>query len=337
MKIQLGADLVQGKTEEHLLGQQEERRRWRLRLSPLSRRTKDRLAGQSMAILTSFTWLLILALIVALCARSLPILRDHSLRELLLSTTWKPLSGLFGFFPFIISSLWVTLVAMIVAVPLSVLVAIYLAEYAHPQIRSIALPIIDLLAGIPSVIYGVWGVLLIVPLIQNINASLNRRFGFLPLIQTNNPTGYSVLAGGLVLAVMVLPVIISVSEEVIRSVPRGIREASLSLGATRWQTTKHVALRRARSGILAAVILGLSRAFGETMAVLMVVGNVVQIPNSIFDAAYPLTALIANNYGEMMSIPLYDSALMGAALILLLIVLIFNLFSRLVLVRLSQC
>ena len=138
------------------------------------------------------------------------------------------------------------------------------------------------------------------------------------------------------LAVMVLPVIISVSEEVIRSVPRGIREASLSLGATRWQTTKHVVLRRARPGILAAIILGFSRAFGETMAVLMVVGNVVQIPKSIFDAAYPLTALIANNYGEMMSVPLYDSALMSAALILLLMVLIFNLLSRLVLVRLAH-
>jgi phosphate transport system permease protein len=286
-----------------------------------------------MAVLTSFAWLLILALIGALSERALPILREHSLKILLFSTTWKPLSGLFGFSPFILSSLWVTLVAMVIAVPLSVLVAIYLAEYARPGTRGVALPIIDLLAGIPSVIYGVWGVILVVPLIQTINTPLSRK---IPLIQSNNPTGFSILAGGLVLAVMVLPVIISVSEEVIRSVPRGIREASLSLGATRWQTTKHVVLRRARPGILAAIILGFSRAFGETMAVLMVVGNVVQIPKSIFDAAYPLTALIANNYGEMMSVPLYDSALMGAALILLLMVLIFNLLSRLVLVRLAH-
>jgi phosphate transport system permease protein len=336
MKIQLDADLVQRDSEEHFLDQEEEQQGWRLPPLSLSRRTKDRLAGRSMVILTSFTWLLILAIIGALSERALPILREHSLKDLLFSTSWKPLSGLFGFFPFILSSLWVTLVAMAVAVPLSVLVAIYLAEYARLGTRRVALPIIDLLAGIPSVIYGVWGVLLVVPLVQNINAPISRKFDFIPLIQSDNPTGFSILAGGLVLAVMVLPVIISVSEEVIRSVPRGIREASLSLGATRWQTTKHVVMRRARSGILAAVILGFSRAFGETMAVLMVVGNVVQIPKSIFDAAYPLTALIANNYGEMMSIPLYDSALMGAALILLLIVLIFNLLSRLVLVRLAH-
>ena len=141
------------------------------------------------------------------------------------------------------------------------------------------------------------------------------------------------LAGGLVLAVMIVPIIIAVGEEVIRAVPQGLREASLALGATRWQTIRNVVLRRAWPGVAAAVVLGLSRAFGETMAVLMVVGNVPQVPHSIFDAAYPLTALIANNYGEMMSIPLYDAALLGGALILLLIVLTFSTTSRLVLVR----
>jgi phosphate transport system permease protein len=133
---------------------------------------------------------------------------------------------------------------------------------------------------------------------------------------------------------MVFPIIIAVAEDVIRAVPHGLREASLALGATRWQMIKGVVLRRAWSGVVAAVVLGFSRAFGETMAVLMVVGNVPQVPRSIFDAAYPLTALIANNYGEMMSVPLYDAALLGGALILLLIVLAFNMVSRWVLVRL---
>jgi len=121
---------------------------------------------------------------------------------------------------------------------------------------------------------------------------------------------------------------------VLRAVPRSLREASLALGATRWQTIKHVVLRHALAGVIAAVVLGFSRAFGETMAILMVVGNVAQVPTSIFDAAYPLPALIANNYGEMMSVPLYDAALLGAALILLLVVLAFNLASRLLLLRL---
>jgi phosphate transport system permease protein len=155
------------------------------------------------------------------------------------------------------------------------------------------------------------------------------------VFNSDNPTGYSVLSGGLVLAVMVFPIIIAVSQDVIRAVPHGLREASLALGATRWQTIRSVVMRRAWAGVLAAVVLGLSRAFGETMAVLMVVGNVPEVPRSIFDAAYPLTALIANNYGEMMSIPMYDAALLCGALILLLIVLIFNLAARLVLVRLT--
>jgi phosphate transport system permease protein len=145
-----------------------------------------------------------------------------------------------------------------------------------------------------------------------------------------------VLAGSIVLAVMVAPFIISVMEEVLRLVPQGLREATLALGVTRWTMVRHVVLRRALPGVLAAVVLGFSRAFGETMAVLMVVGNVPQIPHSVFDAAYPLPALIANNYGEMMSIPLYDAALMGAGLFLLLVVLGFNLLARIILLHLAR-
>jgi len=132
---------------------------------------------------------------------------------------------------------------------------------------------------------------------------------------------------------MVFPVIISISEEVIRTVPSQMREASLALGATRWQATKLVVTRGALSGIIAAVILGFTRAFGETMAVLMVVGSVAKSPSSIFDPAYPLTALIANNYGEMMSVPLYDSAIMLAALVLLVMVFLFSVGARIILIR----
>jgi len=130
-------------------------------------------------------------------------------------------------------------------------------------------------------------------------------------------------------------VIISVLSEVMQTVPHELKNASLSLGATKWQMIKHVVLRRSLPGIIAAIILGFSRAFGETMAVLMVAGNVAKIPSSVFDPAYPLPALIANNYGEMMSIPLYDSALLFASLLLLLIVIFFNVLARLVLVRIG--
>lgn len=295
------------------------------------------MAGRSMGILTLGVVLLAPAIIIALYFRAKPIFDTHPLQELLLSTTWRPLKGSFGFFPFIMGTLWVTVMSMVIAVPPSLLTAVYLAEYARPKTRSIVMPLIDLLAGIPSVVYGVWGMLTVVPFIDKYVAPfLDRWLGFSPLFRATNPTGYGILAGGVVLAVMVFPIIIAVAAEVICAVPQGLREASLALGATRWETTCRVVLRRALAGVAAAVVLGFSRAFGETMAVLMVVGNVPQVPKSIFDAAYPLTALLANNYGEMMSIPLYDAALMGSALILLLVILFFSVGSRLVIIRLVR-
>ncbi len=301
----------------------------------LSRQQKDQWAARFTALLATGTIVLVPLIAVALLWRALPILAAKPLTELLFSTTWHPLKGSFGFLPFIMGTLWVTIGAMTIAVPLSLLTAFYLAEYASPQIRALTKPLIDLLAGIPSVIYGIWGILIIVPVVERYVApTLSYWLGFIPLFHSDNPTGYGVLAGSVVLAVMVFPVIIAVTDEVLRAVPRSLREASLALGATRWQTIKHVVLRHALAGVIAAVVLGFSRAFGETMAILMVVGNVAQVPTSIFDAAYPLPALIANNYGEMMSVPLYDAALLGAALILLLVVLAFNLASRLLLLRL---
>ena len=302
--------------------------------SKLDRHSQDRLARRAMGILVTLVMSLVPLIALALLLRAWPILSTRPLGSLLFSTSWYPLRGVFGFLPFIMGTLWVTTAAMVIAVPPSLLTAIYLAEYASHRTRALVKPFIELLAGLPSVVYGVWGTLTVVPFIEkHVAPSLSRWLGFVPLFRADNPTGYGVLAGGLVLAVMVFPIIIAVAEDVIRAVPHGLREASLALGATRWQTIKHVVLRQALPGVIAAIVLGFSRAFGETMAVLMVVGNVPQVPHSIFDAAYPLTALIANNYGEMMSIPLYDAALLGAALILLLVVLGFNVIARMALLR----
>jgi len=302
----------------------------------LSRQFQDRIGKWGMALLTLGASLLVPAMALALYIRAEPILVAKPLTELLFSTTWHPLQGAFGFFPFIIGTLWVTGLAMVIAVPPSLLTAIYLAEYASNRVRGITKPLIDLLAGIPSVIFGIWGVLAVVPFVEKVVAPTTGQWlGFIPFFRSNNPTGYGVLAGSLVLAIMVFPIIIAVAEEVIQATPQGLREASLALGATRWYSIKHVVLKHSLAGVVAAVVLGFSRAFGETMAVLMVVGNIPQVPYSIFDAAYPLPALIANNYGEMMSIPLYDAALLGAALILLLVVLGFNLTARLAILRLA--
>lgn len=263
---------------------------------------KDRAARRVAFLFSLFIVSLGFLVALGLYARARPILKTKGLIGLLGSSRWNPTNNEFGLANFIAGTLWVTSIAMAIAVPLSVLTAIYLSEYAPRRLRGFAKPLIDLLAGISPVIYGVWGMSAIVPL-----------------------AGFSALSGGIVLAVMAFPIIISVSEEVMRTVPFEIREASLALGATRWQTTKYAVLRRASPGIVAAIILGLSRAFGETMAVLMVAGCAMHVtPKSVLDPAYPLPALIANTYGEMMSIPLYDAAILLAALVLLAVTAFFN-------------
>ncbi|MFA5863708.1 MAG: phosphate ABC transporter permease subunit PstC [Phycisphaerae bacterium] len=289
------------------------------------RRAKDILASRLMMSLTIISGLIVFLMAFGLYLKSRPILLEIPINQLLFSSAWKPLGGKFGFLPFIAGTLWVTAVAVVIAIPLCLLVSIYLSEYAHRRVCEWIMPMIDLLAGIPSVIYGVWGMLVIVPFIKDIAP----KFGIFT-------SGYCVLAGGIVLAIMVFPVIINVTIEVFKSVPYEMRQAALSLGATKWQMVKSVVLRKALPGIVAACVLGLSRAFGETMAVLMVVGNVPIIPKSLFDPAYPLPALIANNYGEMASIPMYDSALLLAALILMLVVLIFNILARIILIRVER-
>ena len=279
-----------------------------------------------MLVLTVASVAVVLVIGIGLYYKSIPVLRDSSWWNLLTSSQWKPLKGLFGFFPFIMGTLWVTGIAIILALPLCLLTAFYITEYAPARIRRILVPFVNLLSGIPPVIFGVWGVLFIIPLIQDHIAPHFVEFS----------TGYSVLAGGIVLAVMIFPLIVSIVCEVLNTIPRELKEASLSLGATKWETIKKVSLRKAKPGILAATVLAISRAFGETIAVLMVCGNNAVVPHSVFDPGYPLPALIANNYGEMLSIPMYDSALMFAALLLFIIILLFNIISRVILARLER-
>ena len=300
------------------------------------RRRIDQYLSRCLYLLTALPVILALALFLTLLARSWPLLSVKPLSQLLSNQAWLPNEGQFNFLPFISGTLWVTITALIIAVPPCLLVTIYLSEYAHQAIREMMKPVLDLLAAIPSVVYGVWGVLVVVPWVQELSFFSNKYLGFIPILSTKNPTGFSVLAGSIVLAIMIGPFIIAMGFEVLCAVPDGYREASLSVGATRWETIKFVLLPKTASGIIAAIVMGAARALGETMAVLMVVGNVAHIPASIFDPAYPLPALIANNFGEMLSIPMYNSALMTAAFILLILVLIFNIFASLMLRRIIQ-
>ena len=286
----------------------------------------DTIGSVVMKCITWFNIIILFIIAIGLVYKSIPILESESISELLFSTEWFPLKGKFGLWPFIVSTLWVTGIAIVVAVPLCLLSAIYLSEYAPKRILQWINPFIDILAGIPSVIFGIWGIIVIVPFVSDVIAPALGR----------TSTGYCILTGGLVLSIMIFPIIIHVLLDVFNTISENLRNASLSLGATKWQTIKYVVLRKAGPGIVSAIVLGLSRAFGETLAVLMVVGNVARIPGSSLDPGYPLTALLANNYGEMLSIPLYDSALLFSSLVLFVIVLVFNIISRIILHRVER-
>ena len=298
------------------------------------RRLTEIIAQQTMLVTTLFAGLLVVGMGIALYMRARPLFAVQSFKSILLGNVWQPAAGQFGLSPFLAGTLWVTLLAVVLSVPLSFLAAIYLAEYAQPRIWAIAKPLIDILAGIPSVVYGVWGILVVVPLVADVLGPFAAaHWQRIPLLATDFTAGYSVLAGGIVLAIMISPLIVSIADEVLRAVPNAYREASYAVGATRLETIGRVVIRKALPGLIAAVVLGVSRALGETMAVLMVVGNVPLAPKSVFDPAYPLPALIANSYGEMMSIPRYDSALLTAALLLLAVVVVFNLLARVALLH----
>ncbi|MBQ6560755.1 MAG: phosphate ABC transporter permease subunit PstC [Paludibacteraceae bacterium] len=280
---------------------------------------KDKVAGGVMTFFTLLSLILLVAMAVGLWLKSADILEEHSMWNLLTASEWKPMRNQFGFLAFISGTFYVTGVATVIALPTSLLMAIFLTEYSRSTVRRYIYPLLDILASLPSVIFGVWGTLVIVPIVSDIIG---------PAVGTAT-SGYTLLSGAVVLSVMILPLLVSLFIEILGNVEIDLREASLALGATRWQTTKHVVLKKGLPGIIASTVLAISRALGETIAVLMVCGNLIIIPDSLLDACYPIPALIANNYGEMLSLPLYESALMFAAFILFFIVLVFNLGARL--------
>jgi phosphate transport system permease protein len=285
----------------------------------------DRVVGLAMKALAVSSILILSLLVVGLLGRSEKVLSSQALPQLLFSSEWKPSQGMFGFYPFVTGTLMVTFMTLVFSVPLCLMSAIYLAEYSSRAFRSVVKAGIDTHAGIPSVIFGLWGVLFIVPFVRDYLAPA---FGY-------ETSGYCILSGAMVLSIMVVPIMLSLMQAVIMSVPQDLKESSYAVGATRWETIKKIILPKTAAGLFSVVILGFSRVFGETMAVLMVVGNVAMHAKSPFDPVYPLTALIANNYGEMMSIPLYESALMFGALLLLVIVVAFDLAARYVIVRMQ--
>jgi phosphate transport system permease protein len=265
----------------------------------------DRAARIAVIICGLSSFLILLAIVIFILKQGLPAFVQVGFFNFLFGADWSPGNGQFGILPMIIGSLAVTLGSLVLAVPLGIACAVLLAEVAPAGVRSILRPAVELLVGIPSVIFGMVGMLLIVPAIR----------------QTGG-TGYSVAAACLVLMAMVLPTIISISDDSLRAVPRKYKEGALALGATRWQTIWHVLIPAARSGIGAGVVLGAGRAIGETMAMIMVIGNAVMIPISPLDPARTLTGNIAVEIQYASGV--HESALFATAVVLLAFIIILN-------------
>ena len=280
-------------------------------------------------ILASVWVVLLLAagLVAALGWESWAAIRAFGLRFLIISH-WDPVAGEFGALPFIYGTLVSSLLALLIAVPLSLGAAIFLAELAPAWIRPPVAFLIEMLAAVPSVVYGLWGIFVLVPWLRDwVQPALGRTLGFLPLFQ-GPPYGIGMLAAGLILSIMIVPYITSVSREVLLAVPGSQREAALGLGATRWETTRIAVLRYGRSGLIGAILLGLGRALGETMAVTMVIGNRPEVSISLFAPGYTMASVLANEFTEATS-DLYVSALVEIGLLLLVVTVLVNGLARL--------
>src|SRR5438034_3575227 len=249
-------------------------------------------------------------------------------------TVWNPQPPLlFGAFPFVYGTLVTSALGLLFGVPISLGVAIFLSELAPAKLRVPLTYVVELLAAVPSVVYGLWGLKVLAPVMaSSIEPAVQGVLGFLPLFQ-GTPTGSDKFSASVILAVMIIPTISAVSREALRAVPQSQREAALALGATRWESTRLAVVRYARAGIFGAIILGLGRAVGETMAVTMMIGNKNSISVSLFDQGQTIASLIANSFGEASIGYLQSSALLELGLVLMLMSLIINVFARLMVSR----
>jgi phosphate transport system permease protein len=278
--------------------------------------------------------LFIVGIIVLVCARlSMPAFAKLGFFHFLAGSDWNPVEDSFGALPFLYGTLVTSAIAIVLAMPVAIGLALFLTEMSPSRVRRFVSFFVEILAAIPSVVYGLWGLLVLVPILRDVvEPALGRWLGWVPLF-SGAPLGIGFLPAGIVLAIMILPTIASVTIEVLRTMPSALREGALALGATRWEAIRAVVLPYASRGIMGAVILGLARALGETMAVTMLIGNQPEIHGSLFAAGYSLPAVIANEFAEA-SGAIHTGALAGLALVLFGVTLMLSASARL-LVRVS--
>jgi phosphate transport system permease protein len=292
---------------------------------PAARRVPDRFRTLT-AVIAATVPVILVVIVVILFQQAAPAVGHFGL-SFLTGTDWNPVTDSFGALPAIFGTVATSFVALALAIPVGVAVAVVLAEQGQTTIRGLLGTGIELLAAIPSVVYGIWALYVLAPWsYQHLEVPISDRFGFIGWL--SQPGVRSLFNASLVLAVMILPTLSAISREVIKAVPRGLKESAVALGATWWETTWQVILPSARAGIFGATILALGRALGETIAVTMVIGNRYAIPPSIFSPAYTLASVIANEFNEATG-TLYPAALIELGLVLILVTLVVNIFALL--------
>ena len=304
------------------------------RQSLLSADRSDRIYRTVLTGLSLALPALILVILGVLFVSSLPALRRFGL-SFLWTSTWDPVAEVYGAAPMVFGTLASSLLALLIAVPLALGVAVFLTEFSPRWLRQPVAFLVELLAAIPSVVYGLWGIFILIPFLRSyVVPPLKAVLGWTPFLQ-GVFYGNSLLAGGIILAIMIVPYIAAVSREVLLAVPTSQREAALAMGATRWEAVRSAVLPYGRAGLIGAVILGLGRALGETMAVTMVIGNRHDIGVSVLQPAYTMAAAIANEFNEATT-TMYRSALFEVGLVLFVLTVVVNAIARILIWRVAR-
>ena len=297
----------------------------------MGKRIGDRIIKFASLLFASVILVLVAGIVYELIKGS-----DRSLAKFgwgfLVTSTWDPVNKVFGALPFIFGTIASSIIALIIALPLSIGIAIFLSELAPKKVRIYVSLMIEMLAAVPSIIYGLWGLFVMTPFLQTrIEPFLGKHLGFIPLFQ-GPPLGVGMLAGGLILSIMIIPTIASITRDIFNTIPTLYKEAGFAIGMTRWEVISKIVFPQARSGMIGAVMLGFGRALGETMAITMVIGNAPVISASLFSPAYTMSSVIANEFTEATS-KLYISSLIELALLLFIISMLFNAIAKLLIKR----
>src|SRR3954468_21105076 len=289
------------------------------RADPLFRATLMTLAALILALIAFF--------FIYLINKAQPALSHQGVFSFLFTNDWNPSKAIYGAWPLVVGTLVSAAIALVIGVPIAVATALFITELAPRRVRSPLIVLVELLAAVPSVVYGLWGIFVLIPKLRPAEQWFSDSFSFLPFVG-GNVAGPNYFVAGLILAIMILPIVSAISREVMATVPQDLKEASLALGATRWEMIRTAILPYSRAGIVGASMLGLGRALGETIAVTLVVGNSPEIGKTIFSQGYTLAAVIANEFGEAANNKLHTGALIAAGLVLFVLTLVVNALAR---------